>query len=98
MRHPSIDIVRVQDVGLYSASDQDVLEWAAQANRILLTHDVATVPRFAYERVQSGVYMLGVIVVPHDLPVGRVIYDVTIMWEYSLDGEWNDRVIHLPIT
>ena len=91
-------MVRVQDMGLYSASDQDVLAWAAQANRILLTHDVTTVPSFAYDRVRSGMDMPGVIIVPHDLPIGRVIHDVMLMLEYSLDGEWNDRVVHLPIT
>jgi predicted nuclease of predicted toxin-antitoxin system len=37
-RNPAIDIVRVQDAGLMSAEDPTVLEWAAQANRVLLTH------------------------------------------------------------
>jgi len=51
---PSLDIVRVQDVGLSSADDPAVLEWAAQENRILLTHDVATITKYAYERILSG--------------------------------------------
>ena len=38
-RNPSLDVVRIQDVGLTQASDPDVLEWAAQENRVLLTHD-----------------------------------------------------------
>lgn len=33
---PNLDIVRVQDVGLFSASDPTVLEWAAKEDRILL--------------------------------------------------------------
>ena len=28
-RHPELDLVRVQDVGLMQASDPDILEWAA---------------------------------------------------------------------
>jgi predicted nuclease of predicted toxin-antitoxin system len=39
---PDIDIVRVQDVGLSGADDPDILAWAAQERRIVLTHDVAT--------------------------------------------------------
>ena len=39
-RLPTIDIVRVQDVGLLSADDPSILEWAALTGRVLLTHDV----------------------------------------------------------
>ncbi len=38
-RRPSINIVRVQDVGLSGENDPIILAWAAQENRILLTHD-----------------------------------------------------------
>ena len=38
-RKPELDIVRIQDVGLSGASDPTVLEWAAEQNRVLLTHD-----------------------------------------------------------
>ena len=41
-RNPGVDIVRVQDIGLTGADDATVLEWAAQQNRIVLTHDVTT--------------------------------------------------------
>jgi len=46
-RDPSLDIVRIQDVGLTHASDPIVLEWAAQENRVLLTHDRNTITDFA---------------------------------------------------
>jgi Domain of unknown function (DUF5615) len=50
-RQSDIDIIRVQDTELYGANDPTVLAWAAQENRILLTHDVATITRYAYERI-----------------------------------------------
>lgn len=50
-RQPDIDIIRVQDTELYGANDSTVLAWAAKENRILLTHDVATITRYAYERI-----------------------------------------------
>jgi len=49
-RNPDIDIVRIQDVGLSGADDPTILEWSAQEGRILLTHDVATITRYAYQR------------------------------------------------
>jgi predicted nuclease of predicted toxin-antitoxin system len=38
-QRPELDVVRVQDVGLISADDPPILEWAAQESRILLTHE-----------------------------------------------------------
>jgi predicted nuclease of predicted toxin-antitoxin system len=36
-------------MGLSEADDPTVLEWAAQHNRVVLTHDIATMTNFAYE-------------------------------------------------
>ena len=52
-RNPRLDIVRIQDAGLSGASDEAVLEWAANEGRILLTHDVSTLTRSVYERVTA---------------------------------------------
>lgn len=53
-REPDIDLVRLQDLSLGGSTDPQVLGWAADENRILLSHDVNTLPRFAYERVRAG--------------------------------------------
>jgi predicted nuclease of predicted toxin-antitoxin system len=45
-RNPALDIIRVQDVGLTSATDPDVLAWAATEGRIVLTHDRTTARRY----------------------------------------------------
>jgi predicted nuclease of predicted toxin-antitoxin system len=52
-RKPDLDIVRIQNVGLSGADDPTVLQWAAQEGRILLTEDVSTITRYAYERVEG---------------------------------------------
>ena len=44
-RNSSIDIARVQDVALSGKDDPTVLTWAAQEQRVLLTHDVATITK-----------------------------------------------------
>jgi hypothetical protein len=43
LRHKP-EVVRVQDVGLVQTPDPDILEWAASQGRVLLSHDVSTVP------------------------------------------------------
>lgn len=59
-RNPGMDIARVRDAGLASAADPSVLEWAARERRVLLTHDVSTMTRHAYERAARGLSMPGV--------------------------------------
>jgi hypothetical protein len=96
-RRPDLDIVRVQDVGLSGADDPTVLSWAAQEGRVLLTHDVNTVPLYAYQRVQTGQPMPGVIEVNLWLPFGRALDDILLLVDGSLPGEWEGQVIYLPL-
>lgn len=96
-QNPKIDLVRVQDVGLSEVDDPSVLEWAAQQNRIVLTHDVSTMTRFAYERIQAGLSMPGVFEVNRRVPVGLAIEELLLIAECSLEGEWEGQVRFLPL-
>ena len=79
-RVPELDIVRVQDVGLAGADDPSVLEWAAGQSRVLLTHDVATITHFAYERLVRLEPMPGVFEVPVAMAVGEVIDELVLIF------------------
>ena len=72
-RDPDLDIVAVQDVGLREVDDSALLEWAAQEERIVVTHDVTTFSDFAYERVAAGLPMPGVIEIPETVPRAVII-------------------------
>ncbi len=96
-RDPTVDIVRVQDAGLLGADDSRVLEWAAAEDRILLTHDVSTMSGFAYARLAAGLKMPGVFEVGRRLTVRSVIDELLLVFLCSLPGEWEGRVVHLPI-
>lgn len=96
-RNPEIDLVTVQDAGLSGASDPDVLEWAARENRILLTHDVTTLSRHAYQRLHRGISMPGVVQVPQNIAPSEAIEDVLLLCEYCQDADVRGRVIHLPL-
>lgn len=96
-REPELDLLRAQDVGLSSTPDPQVLEWAASEGRILLTHDVATITRFAYERVANGERMPGVIEISQSLPTSAVIEDILLLASCSQEGEWEGQVLYLPL-
>ena len=77
-RRPELDLVRVQDIGLATADDPTILTWAAANDRILLTHDKATIPGHAYDRVRAGEPMPGVFVA-HGMTVGDIIDEVLML-------------------
>jgi predicted nuclease of predicted toxin-antitoxin system len=97
-RDPSLDIVRVQDVGLLESSDEDILEWAATTGRLLLTHDVNTIPRHVNDRLTAGLSTLGVVEVSLRHQIGLIVEDILILNLGSYEGEWEGQVIYIPLT
>jgi hypothetical protein len=96
-RKPDVDIVRVQDVGLGGGDDAAVLEWAAQQGRIVVSHDVSTLTKHAYDRVAAGLAMPGVFEVPNTLSIGPAIDDLLLVVECSFESEWEGQVRYLPL-
>lgn len=96
-RKRDADLVRVQDIGLTGAGDPKVLEWAADHGRILITHDVSTITRFAYERLGAGLPMPGVFEVPRSVSIRQAIDDLLLVLECSEPSEWVGQVRYLPL-
>jgi hypothetical protein len=96
-RLPELDIVRVQDANLPRKDDPDVLEWAAREGRVLLSHDVGTMRKHAYDRVNAGLPMPGLFEVSQELPIGVAIEELLLLAEGSLEGEWEGQVRYLPL-
>src|SRR5258708_2675529 len=89
---PGIDIIRIQDTEISGSPDPIVLEWAAKENRILLTHDMQTMPKYAYDRVKVNLPMPGIIEIVEDLSIGEAIADLSIMIGASTADEFENQV------
>ena len=92
LRNPDVAMVRVQDVGLSGATDPVILEWAAQQDRVVLTHDKRTMTRDANARLAAGLPMPGLVVVRWMMPTGRAIEGLMEMIGASLEGEWENQI------
>src|SRR5262252_9635436 len=97
LRHPELDLYRVQDISLEGADDPTILTWAAANDRIVLTHDHTTMPDFAYTRVVAGQPMPGVFVVPDRMVVRQVIEELLLVEACSEQAEWASLVVYLPL-
>lgn len=94
---PDLDIMRIQDTDLSGADDRAVLQWAADTGRVLLTHDVKTITRWAYDRIEAGEPMPGVVEVGQDIPVGAAIEDLVLLATAGVPEDCEQRIIYLPL-
>jgi hypothetical protein len=64
---------------------------------VILTHDVTTMTKHAYERVRAGKPMAGVFEVSCAAPLSIVIDEVILLADCSVEGEWEGQVRYLPL-
>jgi len=95
-RIPDLDAVRAQDTNLSGRDDPDVLRWAAENHRVVLTHDVATMIGYAKDRMTSGEAMPGLIATRTDRPIGVVIEDLEVLFRASTPAELEHQIVFIP--
>jgi hypothetical protein len=72
-----------------------ILALAARQGRILVTHDVSTMPP-AFARFRQTRDSPGVVLTPQDQPMREAIENLLILWEASDAAEWKNRICYLP--
>ncbi|HMN89558.1 MAG TPA: DUF5615 family PIN-like protein [Saprospiraceae bacterium] len=97
LQRQDLDIVRVQDVGLYGKSDSEVLTWALLENRILITHDVRTIPALALEWLDDNRTIPGILLAEQSAPIGQIIADLLLIMDASEQSEWDGQIHYLPL-
>jgi hypothetical protein len=93
---PDADLLTVQGAKRRKMLDPDLLAWAAVEGRIVVTHDVNTMTKYAYDRVRAGEVMPGVFIVPDLMEIGDAIEQLVLLITCSDPSEWENRVLHLP--
>ena len=96
-RLPELDVVRIQDTEMYQAPDPKLLIWLADQNRILLTHDVRTMPGYVYERIHAGLPVPGVIEVHWDTPIGVAIDELEVILGAGTPEDFENQIKYVPL-
>ena len=96
-REPSIDFLTAHAAGLRSMRDPEVLALAAAQNRVLVSHDVGTMPAHFRTFTTAGNQSAGVFLVPQNLDIGTTIDELLLVWLASEALEWIDRLVWLPL-
>lgn len=96
-RLPNLDLVRSQEADLSGTDDPTVLQWAADQQRVVLTHDVTTMTHYAYERILHGQPMPGIVEVRGDLPIGDAIEDLLLLAEVGKPEDLENQILYIPL-
>jgi len=97
LRLPKLDIVRVQDIGLRTKRDEFILHVAAEEDRVVLSHDESTMGVAAARRIDKGLPMPGLFLIPQSVPIGTAIEEIVLVAMASIDREWEHRIHFLPL-
>jgi predicted nuclease of predicted toxin-antitoxin system len=95
-REPIIEFVRARDAGMADRPDVEILEFAAEQDLLVVSHDVNTMPGHAYARLAAGQPMPGLLMIQQMDPVREVIDDLVLIWAASEAQEWSGQVRFLP--
>ena len=96
-RNPGIDLVQVHEVGLRTATDAVILEWAAGQNRIVITQDRTSMIGFARTRIAAGLPLPGLFVLRPRTTVAQAIDALLLVDSCSEQDEWQNRIEFLPL-
>jgi hypothetical protein len=95
-RDPAVDFASATDAGLKGVSDPNILEQAAVANRVLVSHDRHTMLNHFRNRLIEGRTSPGLLIVSQKSPIGPVVESIIILWSISDPVELRDQAYHLP--
>jgi hypothetical protein len=96
-RIPQLDALTAFDIGMSEATDRELLIWAAQNRRAIITHDRTTMPQHAADLMNEGKNIAGLFVVLRRLSLQQVIEDLELMITCSENDEWVNVIRYLPL-
>lgn len=92
---PSIDFQTAPAIRLHRVADPDVLALTAQEGRVLVSHDMRTLPDHFRDFIASQTSP-GVIIVSQKLSIGRAAELLHLLWAATEAEEYTNIIYHLP--
>ncbi len=96
LREAAIDFLSAAEADLEGIHDPDVLDVAARLGRILVSHDVSTMPVHFARFLREGKQSPGVLLVSQAAALGEVVDALVLVWSASSPADWANQIHHLP--
>jgi hypothetical protein len=93
---PLIDFQSAQAAKLDGVPDGEVLARAAAEQRVLVSHDLKTMPRHFAKFLQTST-SAGVLIAPQSLARTKIVDDLLLLWLVDAAEDWINRIRVLPL-
>lgn len=95
-RQPQLDLMTAVEASNLGKTDSEVLAFAAQESRILVSHDKRTLPGHFADYLAAGHHSPGVLLVSRKVSISQAIDALLLVWGASQHDEWADTITRLP--
>jgi hypothetical protein len=97
--NPAIDILRVgdEDAPALGTLDPDILRYAWQHQRLLVTENRKSMPAHITEVFAAGEHIYGVFRISERATFGTIVEELCVIWEASEAEEWIDQFRWIPL-
>jgi predicted nuclease of predicted toxin-antitoxin system len=96
-REPTVEFIKLREIGLQEEDDPTVLAYAAANGLIVISHDVTTMSAHARARIEAGQPMHGMFLVLQTTPIRPVIESLIVISVASEAEEWINQIRYLPL-
>ena len=93
---PSVDFLSAAAGHLEGVADNEVLAIASREGRVLVTHDIKTMP-FQFAQFLANAESPGVMLISQKTSVAEAIESLVLVWLASEPAEWVNRICRLPL-
>ena len=93
---PSVDFLTANQAGLAGIKDPQVLLYAVQHGRMLVTHDRNTMQKHFWSLIKAH-DSPGIIVIPQRFPISAAANELVLMWAASKPQEWMNQIAFVPL-
>jgi predicted nuclease of predicted toxin-antitoxin system len=95
-RVPEIDFQTAHAANLHGLQDEIVLALAAQEGRVVVSHDLSTMPTAFGNFIQNNT-SAGLIIITQHTPLAVAIEELILIWVASEAEEYENVVMKIPL-
>lgn len=78
--------------------DPEILCWCEEHDFILVTNNRTSMPRHLADHIAQGRNIPGIFILKDKLTIGQTVDELIVIAEASFDNEYQNQIVHLPLT
>jgi len=99
-REPALVIWSIGTPGAPPARtrDPDILRWCEENAFLLVTYNRKSMPQHLRDHLAAGRHVPGIFELNPNMSIGATIEELLLIWVASLEDEYRDRIVYLPVS